>query len=62
MPTYRRSVIPTRAGAENLPLVAIVPLADLVLLNALTGRAARTLLLAFLIAGPIVFRLAGTPL
>lgn len=24
MPTYRRSVIPTRAGAENLPLVAIV--------------------------------------
>jgi GTP-binding protein len=24
LPTYRRSVIPTRAGAENLPLVAIV--------------------------------------
>ena len=24
MPTYRRSVIPTRAGAEALPLVAIV--------------------------------------
>jgi GTP-binding protein len=24
VPTYRRSVIPTRAGAENLPLVAIV--------------------------------------
>lgn len=24
MPTYRRSVIPTRAGAQNLPLVAIV--------------------------------------
>ncbi len=45
-----------------LPLVAIVPLADLVLLQALTGRTARTLLLVFLIAGPIVFRLAGTPL
>jgi hypothetical protein len=45
-----------------LPLVAIVPLADLVLLEAVKGRAARAVLLIFLIAGPVVFRLAGTPL
>lgn len=45
-----------------LPLVAVVPLANLVLLDATKGRTARAMLLLFLIAGPIVFRLTATPL
>jgi hypothetical protein len=45
-----------------LPLLAVVPLADLVLLNAIKQPTARTMLLFFLIAGPIVFRVIGSPL
>lgn len=45
-----------------LPLLAVVPLADLVLLNAIKQPTARTMLLVFLIAGPIVFRVLGSPL
>jgi hypothetical protein len=44
-----------------LPLLAIIPLANLVLLDAVTAPKARTLLLVFLIAGPIIFRVAGSP-
>jgi hypothetical protein len=44
-----------------LPLVAIVPLAGLSLLSAVQSPRWRTGLLAFLIAGPIVFRLLGAP-
>lgn len=44
-----------------LPLAAVIPLADLVLLDAIERPAARTVLIVFLIAGPIVFRAAGTP-
>jgi hypothetical protein len=45
-----------------LPLAAIVPLAGLSLLGAIKQPTARVMLLVFLIAGPLVFRLAGTPL
>ena len=45
-----------------LPLVAVVPLAGLSLVNAVGSPRWRTALLAFLIAGPIVFRLLGAPL
>jgi hypothetical protein len=45
-----------------LPLAAIVPLAGLSLLGAIKQPSARVMLLVFLIAGPLVFRLAGTPL
>ena len=45
-----------------LPLVAIVPLAGLSLLAAIEGPRWRNALLAFLIAGPIVFRIFGAPL
>jgi hypothetical protein len=45
-----------------LPLVAIVPLADLLLLDAIKQPTAHTTLLIFLIAGPIVFRVLGAPL
>jgi hypothetical protein len=45
-----------------LPLVAIVPLAGLSLLAATNGPRRRAALTAFLIAGPILFRLLGTPL
>jgi hypothetical protein len=45
-----------------LPLVAVVPLADLVLLNAIKQPTAHAILLVFLIAGPIVFRVFGAPL
>jgi hypothetical protein len=44
-----------------LPLLAIIPLADLVLLDAVNPPRARTLLLVFLISGPIIFRVAGAP-
>jgi hypothetical protein len=44
-----------------LPLLAIVPLADVVLLNAIKQPTARTMLLFFLIGGPIVFRALGAP-
>ena len=44
-----------------LPLLAIIPLANLVLLDAIDRPRARTLLLGFLIAGPIIFRIAGSP-
>lgn len=45
-----------------LPLVAIVPLAGLSLTGAIRSPRWRVGLLAFLIAGPIVFRLLGAPL
>jgi hypothetical protein len=45
-----------------LPLAAIVPLAGLSLLGAIKPPSARSMLLAFLIAGPLVFRLLGAPL
>ena len=45
-----------------LPLVAIVPLAGLSLAGAVRSPRWRFGLLAFLIAGPIVFRLLGAPL
>jgi hypothetical protein len=45
-----------------LPLVAVVPLADLVLLKAVKQPTAHAVLLFFLIAGPIVFRVFGAPL
>ena len=45
-----------------LPLIAIVPLATLSLLTAITEPRARSALAGFLIAGPIVFRLLGAPL
>ncbi len=45
-----------------LPLVAIVPLAGLSLAGAVRSPRWRAGLLAFLIAGPIVFRLLGAPL
>ena len=44
-----------------LPLIAIVPLACLSLLAAIETPRWRNGLLAFLIAGPIVFRLLGAP-
>jgi hypothetical protein len=45
-----------------LPLAAIVPLAGLSLLGDVRQPAVRTALLAFLIAGPVLFRLLGAPL
>ncbi len=45
-----------------LPLAAIVPLAGLSLLAAIEAPRWRGALLAFFIAGPIVFRLLGAPL
>ncbi len=45
-----------------LPLAAIVPLAGLSLLGAVTSARWRTALLGVLIAGPIVFRMFGAPL
>jgi hypothetical protein len=45
-----------------LPLAAIVPLAGLSLLGAIKLPSARAMLLVFLIAGPLVFRLLGAPL
>jgi hypothetical protein len=44
-----------------LPLLAIIPLANLVLLDAIDSPRARALLLGVLIAGPIIFRVAGSP-
>lgn len=45
-----------------LPLAALLPLAGLVLLGAIKRPPARAILLVFLIAGPLVFRLFGAPL
>jgi hypothetical protein len=45
-----------------LPLVAVVPLAGLTLLGAIEQPSVRAILLAFLIAGPVVFRLLSAPL
>jgi hypothetical protein len=45
-----------------LPLAAIVPLAGLSLLAAVTAPRWRAALLAFLIAGPAIFRVFGAPL
>jgi uncharacterized membrane protein len=45
-----------------LPLIAIVPLAGLSLLVAIDAPRWRAALLAFLVAGPVVFRLFGAPL
>ena len=44
-----------------LPLAAVVPLAGLSLLDAIERRR-RAILLVFLIAGPVIFRLFGAPL
>jgi hypothetical protein len=45
-----------------LPLIAIVPLACLSLLAAVQAPRWRNGLLAFLIAGPVLFRIFGAPL
>ena len=45
-----------------LPLAALVPLAGLSLLDAIKQPRARTILIVFLIAGPVLFRLLGEPL
>ena len=45
-----------------LPLAALIPLAGLSLLDAIQQPRARTVLLVFLIAGPVLFRLLGGPL
>jgi hypothetical protein len=45
-----------------LPLAALVPLAGLSLLGAIQQPFARQMLLFFLIAAPLVFRLSGAPL
>ena len=45
-----------------LPLVAIVPLACLSLVAAVESPRRRAALLAFLIAGPVIFRIFGAPL
>jgi hypothetical protein len=44
-----------------LPLAAAVPLAGLSLLGAIQQPSARAMLLVFLIAGPVLFRILGTP-
>jgi hypothetical protein len=44
-----------------LPLAAVVPLAGVSLLGAIKQPSARAILLVFLIAGPLAFRLLGTP-
>jgi hypothetical protein len=45
-----------------LPLAALVPLAGLALLDAVRQPRTRAVLIGFLIAGPLVFRLLGEPL
>jgi hypothetical protein len=45
-----------------LPLAALVPLAGLALLEAVKRRSVRAILLVFLIAGPVVLCITGTPL
>ena len=45
-----------------LPLAAVVPLAGLTLAGAIEQPRVRVILLVFLIAGPVVFRLLGAPL
>lgn len=45
-----------------LPLAALVPLAGLSLLAAIEPPRVRAILIGFLIAGPVVFRLLGAPL
>jgi len=45
-----------------LPLAALIPLAGLVLLGAIKHPSARAMLMVFLIAGPVVFRLLGAPI
>jgi hypothetical protein len=45
-----------------LPLAALVPLAGLALLDTVQQPRARAVLIGFLIAGPLVFRLLGEPL
>lgn len=45
-----------------LPLAAVLPLAGLALLSEIRSRAARAILLVFLIGGPLVFRLLLEPL
>ena len=45
-----------------LPLIAILPLACLSLLGAIEAPRWRNALLAFLIAGPVAFRIFGAPL
>jgi hypothetical protein len=45
-----------------LPLAAILPLAGLSLLGAIKQPLTRGMLLVFLIAGPLLFRVAGAPL
>jgi hypothetical protein len=45
-----------------LPLAALLPLAGVRLLGAIERPAARAILLVFLIAGPLVFRLLAEPL
>lgn len=45
-----------------LPLAAVIPLAGLASLGAIKQPSARAILLVFLIAGPVVFRLLGEPL
>jgi hypothetical protein len=45
-----------------LPLAALVPLAGLALLDDVRQPRARAVLIGFLIAGPLVFRLLGEPL
>jgi len=45
-----------------LPLAAVVPLAGLSLLGTIEQPRLRALLLVFLIAGPVMFRLLGAPL
>src|ERR1700730_798732 len=44
-----------------LPLAAAFPLAGLSLLGAIQQPSARAMLLVFLIAGPVLFRILGTP-
>jgi hypothetical protein len=44
-----------------LPLAALIPLAGLAMLGAIKQPSARAILLVFLIAGPLVFRLLGAP-
>ncbi len=45
-----------------LPLAALLPLAGLTLLGAVRSPSVRAILLLFLIAGPVLFRLLGEPL
>jgi hypothetical protein len=45
-----------------LPLAALLPLAGLALLGEIRTPSIRAILLVFLIAGPVLFRLLGEPL